>query len=411
MTSTPSPRRGGIILGVAFIGLGGAALLAQVGGLSIGWPAWIIVAGAILVLAAAAVAGPAGSGVAALGGMVTMAGVVLAVQEASGAYQTWAYAWALVAPGGVGLGLAVHGLLTGRPEDLRGGLGALGVGIVLFLAGFIFFEGAIGLSGGRFGDAAKVGVPLALVAIGGVVLLGAFVPGPWRAEAGEHTPSTSAGSPAASGSATGGSPSLSAEHVEIPLEGAPDAEVMVTFGAGHLRLGTAAPGHLADGDFGGGVRVERAGGPGRVRLSPPTPPWGWSWHREPYTWTVGLTAEVPLRLRVETGAADAELDLTQMRLTELRVRTGASDTRVTLPAAAGFTRVDAEGGAATMRFRVPTGVAARIRSSIALGSSDVDASRFPRNAVSGAWESPDFERAANRVEIELRGGVGTVSVR
>ena len=79
---------------------------------------------------------------------------------------------------------------------------------------------------------------------------------------------------------------------------------------------------------------------------------------------------------------------------------------VTLPAAAGFTRVDAEGGAAAIRFRVPDGVAARIRSSIALGSSDVDAVRFPRNAAGSGWESPDFETAANRVEIEVRGGSG-----
>jgi len=166
MTSAPSPRQGGIILGVALIGLGGAALLAQAGGFSVGWPAWIVVAGVVLVLGAVAVGGPTGSGFAAVGGMVTMAGVVIVVQEASGAYQTWAYAWALVAPGGVGLGLAVYGLLTGRREDLRGGLGALGVGIVIFLVGFLFFEGVIGLSGGRFGDVAKVGVPLALVAIG-----------------------------------------------------------------------------------------------------------------------------------------------------------------------------------------------------------------------------------------------------
>jgi hypothetical protein len=56
-------------------------------------------------------------------------------------------------------------------------------------------------------------------------------------------------------------------------------------------------------------------------------------------------------------------------------------------------------------------VAARVRSSIALGSSDVDLVRFPRNAAGNGWESPDFASAANRVEIEVRGGIGSVSVR
>jgi hypothetical protein len=41
----------------------------------------------------------------------------------------------------------------------------------------------------------------------------------------------------------------------------------------------------------------------------------------------------------------------------------------------------------------------------------VDIVRFPRNAAGTGWESPDFGSAANRVEIEVRGGVGSVSVR
>lgn len=420
MTGPTAPQRGILVLGLALIGLGGLALLAQVGGLTIGWPAWIIVPGIGLLVAAVVVGGPTGSGVAAVGGIVMMVGVVLAVQEAYGLYATWAYAWALVAPGGVGLGLAIYGLATGRRDDLRGGLGALGVGLVLFLVGFLFFEGVIGLSGGRFDELTGVAVPILLVGLGAVLLVGAFLPGPWRAPRAGATgglgPGAAAGAAggtaAAAGGANGGAqPGWEAstpERLAIPLEGAAEAEVMVTFGAGRLTIGAAAPGLLVDGTFGGGVRVE-PGGPGRVRLSPPAPTLRLD--RAPYAWQVGLAAEVPLRLRVESGAADGELDLRQLRVTELRIRTGASETRVTLPEAAGFTRVDAEGGAAAIRFRVPDGVAARIRTSIALGSTDVDVARFPRMPSGNGWESLDYETAANRVEIEVRGGVGSVSVR
>ena len=410
MTGPASPQRGAIVIGLGLILLGGLALLVQATGISIGWPIWIIAPGIALILGAVAVGGAGGSGMAAVGGIVTMVGVVLAVQEAYDLYQTWAYAWALVAPGGVGLGLAIYGLLTGRRDDLRGGLGALVVGIVIFLVGFLFFEGVIDLSDGRFGNLSDAAVPLILVGIGVVVLVGAFIPGPWhRPYVVVHDANDRAA--AEQGTAGTGWAAPVPERLAVPLEGAPDAEVMVTFGAGRLRLAAAGPGLLLDGDYVGGVKVERGGGPGRARLSPPTPPSGWSWDRAPYTWTMGVTAEVPLRLRVESGAADAELDLSTLRLAELRLRTGASETRVTLPAAAGFTRVDAEGGAAAIRFRVPDGVAARIRSSIALGSSDVDAARFPRNASGSAWESPDFDAAPNRVEIEVRGGIGSVSVR
>ena len=414
MAAATSPRRSALVLGIALVALGGLALLGQAGGLTLDWPAWILVPGIGLIIASIVVGGPGGSGIAAVGGIVTMVGIVLWVQEAYDLYQTWAYAWALVAPGGVGLGLAIFGLATGRRDDLRGGLGALGVGIVLFLVGFLFFEGVLNLSDGRFDELTDVAVPVLLVAIGVVVVIGAFLPGPWRQPA--STPSADgapgAGATAAAGAAAGTSSSWDTappDHLAIPLEGAADAEIMVTFGAGHLAIGAAGPGMLVDGTYEGGVRAE-PGGPGRVRLSPPAPV-GLRFDRAPYAWRAGLTTEVPLRLRVETGAADAEVDLTALRLAELRLRTGASETRVTLPAAAGFTRVDAEGGAAAIRFRVPDGVAARIRTSIALGSTDVDLVRFPRNAAGRGWESPDWETAVNRVEIEVRGGVGSVSVR
>ena len=409
MTGPASAQRGGLIIGLALVLLGGAALLAQVGGISVGWPIWIIAPGVAMILGAVAVGGSGGAGLAAVGGMVTMVGVVLAIQEAFDLYQTWAYAWALVAPGGVGLGLTIYGLFTGRREDLRGGLGALVVGIVIFLVGFLFFEGVVSISDGRFGSLADVAVPLILVGIGVIVLAGAFIPGPWRRPVVViHDDPRAGAQPGDAGSGPNPTPS---GRLAIPLDGAADAEVMVTFGAGHLHLASAAPGMLVDGTFEGGVSVERGGGPGRVRLSPPAPPATWSWNRAPYTWTMGVSGEVPLHLRVETGAADAELDLSDLRLADLRLRTGASETRVTLPTAGGSTRVDAEGGAAAIRFRVPDGVAARIRTSMALGSTDVDAVRFPRASTGGGWESPDFGTAANRVEIEVRGGIGSVSVR
>jgi hypothetical protein len=412
MTGRASPQRGGLIVGLVLILLGGAALLVQLGGLSIGWPIWIIVPGLALILGAVVVGDSGGAGMASFGGIVLMTGVVLAVQEANDLYRTWAYAWALVAPGGVGVGLSIYGLLARRGDDLRAGLVALFVGIVLFLVGFLFFEGVLNLSGDQFAAWTEAAVPLALVGIGILVIIGAFVPGPWRRSAAR---SVETGDPGAAESGAGGSgwatTAPEPDRLAIPLEGAVDAEVMVTFGAGRLQVRAAGPGMLVDGTFAGGVRVERAGGPGRARLAPPTLPSGWALDRAPYTWTMGVSGEVPLRLRVETGAADAELDLSALRLAELRLRTGASETRVTLPAAAGLTVVDAEGGATTIRFRVPDGVAARIRLSIVIGSSEIDTVRFPRTAAGNAWESPDFATAVNRVEITVRGGIGSVSVR
>ena len=42
---------------------------------------------------------------------------------------------------------------------------------------------------------------------------------------------------------------------------------------------------------------------------------------------------------------------------------------------------------------------------MAIGSTNVDQARFPASA--GGYESPDYATAANRVDIDVQGGVGS----
>ena len=405
--------RGAFMVGALLIVLGAAALVVRVSGVNIGWPVWVILPGLALLVAAFALPEPGGSGLAAAGGIVTAVGTLLAVQDATGTYASWAYAWALVAPGGVGVGLLLYGLLTRRGDIARGGLASLITGIVLFLVGFLFFEGLLHLNGDRFAGLTSLSVPIVIMGIGAAVLVGAIIPGPWRRRSrpsapgatawtagGSWTPPVSAAAPNAGGTA---------QALALALEGAADAEVRIAFGAGKLLVGPAASGLLVDGTFEGGMNASPAGA-GRVRLTTPHPAsWSWDWGRAPFDWRLGLTAEVPLRLEVETGASDNELDLSGLHVTDLRIRTGAAQSRVTLPAT-GVTRVNAEGGAAQMRFRVPAGVAARITSTMAIGTTDVDTTRFPRTRDGAAWASPDFDANPNRAEIAVRGGVGQVTI-
>ncbi len=196
------------------------------------------------------------------------------------------------------------------------------------------------------------------------------------------------------------------ETLVIPLGGATDAGIRIRFGAGGLTTRAAAPGNLVDGQFEGGVR-SRVVGPGRVELQQETD-FGVPWLDRRSDWNIGLTAEVPLDLRLDGGASRGLIDARDLRLRSLELHTGASDTRVLLPRAAGATTVRAEAGAASLTFEVPAGVAARIRTKMAIGSSQIDQVRFP--AVAGGYESPDYATAANRVDIDVSGGVGSVKV-
>ena len=124
---------------------------------------------------------------------------------------------------------------------------------------------------------------------------------------------------------------------------------------------------------------------------------------------MGLNKEVLLSLDVETGASDTRLDLTDLRVIDLQMKTGASATHLTLPAHAGHTRARISSGVSAVNVRVPSGVAARIRVQSGLAGVSVDRSRFPRSG--GVYQSPDYDAAENKAEIHIDTGVGAVDVR
>lgn len=163
--------RGAAVLGVVLIVLGlvffaGQALNMDIG--EVAWPFYVIAPG--LALAAVGLTQRGGSGLTIAGSVVTMVGVVLLYQNATDRFESWAYAWALVGPGGSGIGMLLYGTGSGDRKMARDGfwtiLGALG----LFAVGLVFFEGIIGISGDRLPLPNWV-LPVAVIVIGVVVLL------------------------------------------------------------------------------------------------------------------------------------------------------------------------------------------------------------------------------------------------
>jgi len=167
------PERGTIALGVALLAIGGLALLGRalsIDILGLGWPLFVLIPGILLFVAGLSVGGRAGLAMAIPGGIVSMVGVVLSVQAATGLWATWAYAWALVAPGGVGLAFVLYGVLTGQPDVARDGVPILLTGLGLFVAFGLFFEGVLHLSGAALPLADSV-LAAGLVVLGVVILV------------------------------------------------------------------------------------------------------------------------------------------------------------------------------------------------------------------------------------------------
>ena len=215
-------------------------------------------------------------------------------------------------------------------------------------------------------------------------------------------------------------PNLETVSFSHPLANTTQAEIELNHGAGELNISAlSSENHeqLLDGTFGGGMEheVSERNGLTSLKLRAPVEvfPFVAFPHRDGYHWDMAISPHLPLQLKLHTGANKSSLNLHDLNVTELRLETGASDTEVILPAVTEYTEFKVQSGAASVNIRVPQGVAAKIRISGALMGNNVDLQRFPM--VSGdpgnkLYQSPDYDAAAQQVEIKVDAGVGSINI-
>ena len=184
----PWSRASAIVAGLLLIGAGAVLLAVNTFGMrlpfdlgTLGWPVFIIVPGVVVLVIGLLNGGEPGVGLAITGGILSTIGLILAYQSATDHWASWAYAWALIAPTSVGLSMFLWGVLHRRGAVVNQGLGGLGVGIVLFLVGFAFFEGVLNIGGDRgLAPLGRQALPVALIAAGVLVILSRLWPRPER---------------------------------------------------------------------------------------------------------------------------------------------------------------------------------------------------------------------------------------
>jgi hypothetical protein len=204
-----------------------------------------------------------------------------------------------------------------------------------------------------------------------------------------------------------------------PLAGAQRAELALSYGGGTLLMTDGAqPGLLAEGELASANATGLAAdyrlhdGVGRLELQPRLNREGrleLGFGDQAERLSVRLATGLPLSLDVEAGGAEATLDLRAVTVPSLRYSTGATRSRVVLPAT-GTTQATVQAGAAALTIELPPGVAARIRTGgSGLSSIEVDQARFPPTA--GGYASADYDQASNRVELTIQAGLASVEIR
>jgi len=202
------------------------------------------------------------------------------------------------------------------------------------------------------------------------------------------------------------------QSLSIPLESARSARIKLDHGAGRLNIQSgASSSELLNGVFGAEVENSTRFENDQLQVRLRNSPHFWAWY--PGTnldWDIHLNGDIPLSLKIDSGASTSTLDLTNLKVVDLDIDTGASSMEINLPANAGNTRVDIDSGASSQSLHIPTGVAARIRVKSGVASVKVDSNRFP-SLEGGLYQSADYATAANRLDITIDTGVGSVEIK
>jgi hypothetical protein len=167
----PHRAGSGVALGIVFVVVGLFFLIVRLADIDLGaygWPLFVIIPGLTLLIVGLV---SLGTGAAIPGGILTMVGLVLAYQNSSGNWASWVYAWPLVAPGGVGVGLFLQGMRDRNMALVKQGRSLIFVAFLIFMIGFVFFESILHMTGTDYGLFGKVALPGLLVVVGVVLLV------------------------------------------------------------------------------------------------------------------------------------------------------------------------------------------------------------------------------------------------
>lgn len=236
------------------------------------------------------------------------------------------------------------------------------------------------------------------------------------------------------------------DNLSEPLNGAKTAKFEINSGVGHLTIDRITSGEqvLASGGL---QYLEKQGIPirtldlsdGRATLKLKGRetartgfhfPWAACWGGA-YEWQIHLNPRVSSDITAHSDGGKVGLNLVDMAVSRVSADTGGGNMDLVLPdntnalsvaarsgggnvtvelgsSMTGSNTVNASTGAGNVVVRIPGDVAARIQATSGAGKVIVDA-RFSKTDKN-TYQSPDYNTATNKVDIEVKSGAGNVSV-
>jgi hypothetical protein len=125
------------------------------------------------------------------------------------------------------------------------------------------------------------------------------------------------------------------------------------------------------------------------------------------SWDLLLCENIPIRLNVHTGVGRTFINLRHVKATGINIQIGVGKTDLILPSTCS-TKVKLSGGVGETVVEIPQGVAARIRIKTGIGPIQVNGNYI---YINNEYISPDFDTAKNIIDLEIKGGIGSITIR
>ena len=151
-------------MGLALVGLGLFFFISTIvgGAINFMWPIFVLGPG-LLLFYLVRLLGKKAAFLTIPATMVSTVGLLLFYQNLTGHWESWAYAWSLIMPTALGVGISIYGDLKKSDKTIERGEKIAKFGLGIFAVGAVFFELLLNLGG--------FAIPLAiLLVIAGVYL-------------------------------------------------------------------------------------------------------------------------------------------------------------------------------------------------------------------------------------------------
>jgi DNA-binding MarR family transcriptional regulator len=134
------------------------------------------------------------------------------------------------------------------------------------------------------------------------------------------------------------------------------------------------------------------------------------WHAGAGRGRILLNGTIPWALEIRGGAAEMDLDLAGVRLSEMNMTGGASRVDFRLSPPVGTVPLRIRGGASRIAIHRPRDVPVRVRVAGGLSRLTLDSHRLGSTGSGAVVASPGYESAVDRYELVVEGGASRINV-